>query len=189
MSRRHDFTDLLRATASGDPSAAADMIPVVYGELRRLAQSYLAGERPDHTLQATELVHEAYLRLVDQTRARINDRGHFMALAATAMRRVLVDHARRRGSRRRGRGAATLPLDEAATVTADPLRIDYVALDRALDELAGVAPDSAKVVELRFFSGLTVDDVATCIGVSSRTVRRHWTYGRAWLHRRLNEPA
>ncbi len=189
MARRRDLTELLQATADGDSSAYADVLPIVYRELHRLAQSYLAGERPDHTLQATELVHEAYLRLVDQTRARVNDRAHFMALAAIAMRRILVDHARRRGSHRRGRGTSTVPLDEAATLGANALRIDYVALDDALGKLAAVAPDSARVVELRFFSGLPIDEVAECIGVSPRTVRRLWTYGRAWLHRRLSERA
>jgi RNA polymerase sigma factor (TIGR02999 family) len=179
-----DITSLLDRWGAGDPGAFDELLPLVYAELRRLADAYLRRERGDHTLQPTALVHEAYLRLTGLRTANFENRTHFYGAAATAMRRVLVDHARKRRTLKRGQGAP-LSLDDAPDVGID-MRIDLVSLDDALEKLARVAPRPAKVVELRFFGGLSVEETATVLSVAPATVKRHWAFARAWLHRALD---
>jgi RNA polymerase sigma factor (TIGR02999 family) len=179
-----DVTELLHAIAEGHDSAVNDLLPLVYDELRRLAESFLERERPDHTLQATALVHEAYVKLVDQHSARWNDRAHFFAVAAQAMRRILVDHARTHGRAKRGGGLRQVSLDTQAELAQRP-DTDLLALDDALDRLAKDSPDSIRVVEMRYFSGMTIDETAAALGVSTATVEREWRYARAWLYRDL----
>jgi RNA polymerase sigma factor (TIGR02999 family) len=176
-------------SASGDPQNVPEgLLPIVYPELRQLAASYLRREPAGHTLQATELVHEAYLKLVDQTRVDWRGRTHFFAVAANAMRRILVDHARRRGRIKRGSGRRPITLDDAIGVLRDPAFSveDLIALDDALADLARADPRQARVVELRTFTGLTVGEVAAALGVSKRTVEGDWTHAMAWLRRRLD---
>ncbi len=181
------ITRLLEEVRDGDQRAADRLLPVVYEELRRLAQAHLRDERPGHTLQATALVHEVYLRLVDQTRVQWQDRAHFFAVAAQAIRRILVDHARGRARQKRGGGGAPrVPLEEAAEVAASP-GIDLLALHRALDRLAEQNPVPARVVELRYFGGLTSEEAASVLGISNRTAERHWQFARAWLYQELSE--
>ena len=165
-------------TATTGPSPR--LLDLVYDELRALAEHYLASERPDHTLQATALVHEAYLRLVDQTRVQWHNRGHFFAVAATAMRRVLINHARSHGRLKRGGDAHKLSIDEALTIGAEPDE-RLLALDDALTRLADLDARKAQVVELRFFAGQTIEESAAAIGVSEATVRRDWDFAKAWL--------
>jgi RNA polymerase sigma factor (TIGR02999 family) len=182
-----DITMLLDRWAHGDQSAFAALMPIVYQELHDLARHYLGQERGDHTLQPTALVHEAYLRLHGVREMQLRSRAHFYGAAATVMRRVLVDHARQRRAIKRGGPAhAVVPFDEALDGTVD-LRLDLVALDQALDALERAAPDKARVVELRYFGGLSVDETAECMAVSPATIHRHWAYARAWLYRWLTE--
>jgi RNA polymerase sigma factor (TIGR02999 family) len=172
-------TQLLDAAAAGDPRAAADLLPLVYDELRRLASSHLAAEAPGQTLSATALVHEAYLRLVGGgDDRRYADRGHFFAVAATAVRRVLIDNARRKQALKRGGGGGREPLDGLAAPEPDD---ELLALNEALDKLAALDPQKAKLVELRYFAGLTGEQAAAVLGVSPTTADRHWAYARAWL--------
>lgn len=182
-----DMTLLLRDASSGSTSAADQLMAVVYDELRRLAQHYLAQERADHTLQATELVHEAYLKLVDQRRSQWRDRAHFFAVAAQAIRRILVDHARTRKRAKRGGGERPQVLDEsvAAGELGPGAQTDLVALDEALQDLAGLNERQARIVEMRFFGGLSLDEIAELLGVSPRTVDGEWAMARAWLLCRL----
>lgn len=177
-----DITHLLDRWGAGDSAAFDELLPLVYNELRRLADAYLRRERTDHTLQPTALVHEAYLRLTGVRAAGFSNRSHFYGAAATAMRRVLVDHAR--GRRALKRGQPLLRLDEAMDVGVD-LRLDLVSLDEALEQLARVAPRPAKVVELRFFGGLTVEETASVLSIAPATVKRQWAFARAWLYRAL----
>ncbi|MCB1183586.1 sigma-70 family RNA polymerase sigma factor [bacterium] len=179
------ITLLLGDIRAGDTSAVDRLLPLVYEELRRLAQARLASERADHTLQATALVHEAYLRLVDQRAAGWQDRAHFMALAATAIRRVLVDHARRRLAAKRGGGGERLSLTVAELADAPGADLDLIDLDAALAELGAAKPDHAQVIEMRFFGGMTAAEAAEVLGVTERTVERRWRFARAWLYRRL----
>ena len=168
--------------------AASELLPIVYKELRRLARSYLAKERSDHTLQPTELVHEAYVRLVDGTEVDWQGRTHFMAVGAGARRRVLIDHARRRGAQKRGGAPQRVTLVESLRST-PAVAFDLAELtnlDRALEKLAGLDGRGARVVELRFFAGLKTAEIAEVLGVSRRTVVRDWTYARAWLRRELS---
>lgn len=183
-----DVTELLERWSQGDSEALEDLIPLVYEELHKLADHYLRHERPGHTLQPTALVHEAYLRLSGLREMRLQNRAHFYGASAHVMRRVLVDHARRRNARKRGGGAPT-PSAPAAFDTPVDVRLDLVALDGALDRLMRLAPEQAKVVELRYFGGLSVDETAEYMGVSERTVKRHWRFARAWLLRALGEPS
>jgi RNA polymerase sigma factor (TIGR02999 family) len=174
-----DITQLLDAAAEGDPHAAAELLPLVYDELRRLAAARLAREDPGQTLDATALVHEAYLRLVGQGQERsYRDRGHFFAAAARAMRRILVDNARRKHNRKHGGGLHRRPLVEGPAPEPDE---ELLALDVALDRLAVLDPLKARLVELRYFAGLSGDQAAAALGISPSTADRHWAYARAWL--------
>lgn len=181
-----DVSTLLRAWSDGDQRALAQLTPIVYDELRRLARRYLRGERAGHSLQTTALVNEAYLRLVDYKHMHWQNRAHFLAVSAQAMRRILVDHARRRNVKR-GADAEHVPLDAAAVICSDRSS-DFVSLDDALTALAERAPRKAKVVELRFFGGLSVDEIAEVLHVSSITVMREWKSAKAWLYRELAGP-
>ena len=179
-----DITGLLAAWSDGDPTALAALTPLVHAELRRMARHYMAGEAPGHTLRPTELVNEAYVRLAEWKEVRVRDRGHFFAMAARLMRRILVDHARRRDAMKRDHGAVTVPLSEAAGV-ADERCVDFVALDVALQALAEVDPRKSQIVELRFFGGLSVEEAASAMELSPRTIIREWSLAQAWLHREL----
>ena len=189
MHRQAEFTRMLRDAGEGDHAAADRLLPVVYDELRRLAESHLRRERPDHTLQATALVHEAYLRMVDQRAVEWRGQAHFFALAAQAIRRVLIDHARKHRSAKRGADRKKFSLDESLTLSNEETATSLVALDEALHRFAQRQPDRARVVELRFFGGLTIEDTARTMGVTTRTVERHWQYARAWLYRDITGEA
>lgn len=178
-------TRLLLAWNQGDEAALEQLIPLVHGELRRLARRYMRRERPGHTLQASALVNEVYLRLVDGGDVRWHDRAHFFAMAARLMRRILVDHARARRSQKRGGGTAEVSLDEALAVSHEPGH-DLVALDDALTALATVDGRRSRVVELRFFGGLSVDETAEVLKVSPDTIGRDWRLAKAWLLRELS---
>lgn len=180
-----DATAVLLETTGGSKPAADRLLAIVYDDLREAAARLLRGERPDHTLQATELVHEAYLRLVDQTRSGWQNRAHFLAVASLAMRRVLVDHARRRGSLKRGAGQAKLELDEALTVGTEQADEMILSLEQALGKLTVQYPEAARVVEMRFFGGLTHEECACVLGFSPRTSSRHWEFAQAWLAREI----
>jgi len=182
-----NVTRILHATSEGSRESADRLLPLVYDELRRLAQSRLANERAGHTLQATALVHETYLKLIDIEQVEWQNRAHFFAVAATAIRRLLVDHARSRGRDKRGGGAAKLSLDEALTIAAEGPTTDLIELHEALERFGRAEPVRARVVELRFFGGLTGEEIAEVLGVDRRTVSRYWLHGRAWLHRELKE--
>jgi RNA polymerase sigma factor (TIGR02999 family) len=177
-------TGFLIAWRDGDEQALERLIPLIYGELRRLAGRYLNQERSRHTLATHDLVHEAFLRLVDQRQVDWRNRAHFFAIAAQMMRRILVDHARRRGRRKHGGGVWQLVLDDVPDLAAQR-DVDAVVLDEALSELAQVDGELAKVVDLRFFGGLAHDEIAAVLGVSNPTVRRRWRVAKAWLYRRL----
>jgi RNA polymerase sigma factor (TIGR02999 family) len=180
-----DVTSLLDAAAAGDPRAAADLFPLVYDELRKLAAVRMASERPGQTLQPTALVHEAYLRLVGGTpKQDWNGRGHFFAAAAEAMRRILVESARRKTTRKRGGGKARIDLD-AAAVAVPTDADDLIALNDALDQLAAADPAAAKLVHLRYFAGLTLPEAAAVLDISQRSADRLWAYARAWLLRAM----
>ena len=177
-------TRWLVAWGSGDQSALQRLMPVVHGELRRLARREMRRERPGHTLQTTALVNEAYMRLVDMSGVSWNDRAHFFAMSARLMRRILVDHARSRRYIKRGGGARRVPFDEGLTVSAEPAA-DLVALDDALQALARVDARKSQVVELRYFGGLSVEETAEALHVSPETVMRDWRLARAWLLREI----
>src|SRR5262245_38240419 len=181
-SGRPEVTELLVAWSGGDEAALDRLVPIVYAELRRTAARYMSNERTPHTLQATALVNEVYLRLVQIRRVGWRDRAHFFAMAARLMRRVLVDHARARGYQKRGGGVRTLPLDEAVTVAPEASH-DVVAIDAALAALEAVDGRKSQVVELRFFGGLSVDETAAVLNVSPQTVMRDWRLAKAWLLR------
>lgn len=181
-----DITANLAALSRGDPAALEHLLPVVYAELKRLAAGYLKQERPGHTLQPTALAHEAFLRIVVQTEVAWQSRAHFLGVAAQAMRRVLVDHARRRKALRRGGGATMIPLEAARA--SGPHEAAFEDLDRALGRLARLSARQAKVVELRYFGGLSIDETGEVLGVSPMTVKRDWTLARAWLFRELAGP-
>jgi RNA polymerase sigma-70 factor (ECF subfamily) len=186
VSPSKELTGLLLDWSEGDQSALEKLTPLVHEELRRLAHHYMRLERPGHTLQTTALVNEAYLRLIDQKRVHFTDRTHFFALAATLMRHILVDHARERQNLKHGGGAQRVSLDEALIVSANR-HDDLMALDEALSRLADIDPRKSKVVELRFFGGLSVDETAEALGVSGVTVMREWSMAKAWLYNSLNE--
>src|SRR6516164_8041788 len=176
-----EVTRILSAIEDGDPHAAAQLLPLVYDELRKLAAQKLVQEKPGQTLQPTALVHEAYLRLVDVAKVQLwNSRGHFFAAAAEAMRRILVENARRKKALKRGGGQVCESLDQVE-IAAPEMPDDLLALDEALDGLARADPQAAELVKLRYFSGLTVKQAAELLGISSRTADFLWTYARAWL--------
>ena len=179
-----DVTTLLQKWSDGDQVALEQLTPIVYKELRRIARRYMRGERANNTLQTTALVNEAYLRLVEVKRMRFNDRAHFFAVSATLMRRILVDHARRRNLKR-GAGVEHISLDEAALFGTDR-DSSLVLLDDAMVALARFAPRQAQVVELRFFGGLSVEETAEVLKISTPTVMRDWSMARAWLYRELS---
>lgn len=183
-----DVTQILIAIQDGQPNATRELFPLVYNELRRLASHRLASEKAGQTLQATSLVHEVYLRLVDVSRdSSWNSRGHFFAAAAEAMRRILIDEARKRKRQKRGGGRQRISLDEAATlvVDADAPAGDLLALDEALVKFEIAAPEHAELVKLRYFAGLTIDEAAASLGISVATAKRQWVYARSWLYGQL----
>ena len=180
----HEATALLMELRGGHGSAADALFPLLYDELRAIAHRQLGRERPGHTLSTTALVHEAYERLVDQTRTEWADRVHFCAVAAKAMRRILVDYARRRRARKRGGGQAPLPLDESRVAVEEQAEM-LIALDEALTRFAAFGERPSRVVELRFFGGMTEEETAEVLGVSVRTVRRDWVKAKAWLFQEL----
>jgi RNA polymerase sigma factor (TIGR02999 family) len=182
-SRRQQVSQLLAAWTNRDSAARDALLPVVYDELHRLAHHYMRGERQDHTLQTTALVNEAYIRLVDLDRMQWRDRAHFFAMAATLMRRILVDYARERSRDKRGGGVSVTSLDEQVAVS--KASVDVVALDEALDRLAAMDLQQSRIVELRFFSGLTIEETAEALDLSPATVKREWTSAKAWLHQQL----
>jgi len=179
-------TGLLQAWGAGDSAALDRLLPVVYDELHRQAQRHLRRETPGHTLQTTALVHEAYLRLVDQRQAHWQNRSQFFGIAAQLMRRILVDHARRHHAAKRGGSAIPVPLEEGEMAAAES-GVDLVALDDALNRLAALDPQQARVVELRYFTGLGIEETAQALGISPATVKRDWAMARAWLKRELGE--
>lgn len=178
---------MLDALSGGDRAALDELIPVIYAELRGIAHRELARERPGHTLDSVALVHEAYLKLAGQGNVHWEGRAHFFAIAARAMRTLLIDHARIRSATKRGAGAVAVTLERVADLL--PLQHDdqLVALDEALNRLAEANPESARMVELRFFAGLTLEEVAVVLDTSLATVRRRWAFARAWLQRELSE--
>jgi RNA polymerase sigma factor (TIGR02999 family) len=185
----HDMTRVLNAIDQSDPHAAEQLLPLVYDALRELAAAKLAQEKPGQTLQATALVHEAYLRLCQGDRVqRWDSRGHFFAAAAEAMRRILIEQARGKKRQRHGGGLRRVELlDQAVAVRADEEQI--LLLDEALTKLAGIRPQAAKLVQLRFFGGLAVDEAAPLLGMSARTARRLWVFAQAWLRREMQAHA
>ena len=183
-SSRSEVTRLLSQWTDGRQDALDRLLPQVYAELRRLASSYLRRERPNHTLQATALVHEAFLKLVDQRAVRWQNRAHFFGIAAQAMRRILVDHARAHAAGKRGAGERPVSLDDALVVTAAP-DIDLLALDEVLTRLAAIDPQQSRIIELRYFGGLTMEETAEVMHISPATVGREWTMAKAWLYAEL----
>ena len=180
----HHVTELLVRWRDGDQRALDELMPLVYTELHRLAARCMRGERPGHTLQTSALVNEAYMRLAGHEEIRWQNRTHFFAIAAQAMRRILVDYARRGGNRKRGGGAHKVALDEALIVSEERVA-EVVALDDALKQLAEVSPRKSQLVELRFFGGLSIEEAAEVLGVSPGTAMRDWTFTKAWLRREI----
>ncbi len=178
---REDVTILLAELTKGNEGAASKLIPLVYDELRRLAGGYMRRERSDHTLQPTALVHEAYLKLVEQRSVDWQGRAHFFGIAAQMMRRILIDHARGHLREKRGAGEKAVPLDEAL-VFAPEKSWELVKIDQSLERLAKLDPRQSKIVELRFFGGLTVEQIAEVLGISPKTVKRDWSMAKAWLY-------
>jgi RNA polymerase sigma factor (TIGR02999 family) len=181
-----DVTQMLLDWSQGDLRAADHLFPLIYDELHRLAERQMRRERADHTLQATALVNEAYLRLVDQKRVRWQNRAHFFGVAAQLMRRILLKYAERQRAARRGGGQSELPLEEALVVT-DERAADLIALDRALIELGAIDPRQSRIVELRFFGGLSVEEIGVVLGISPATVKREWRVAKAWLYGAVKE--
>ena len=181
-----DVTQLLDAAAAGDPKAAADLLPLVYDELRKLAAARMVAEAPDHTLQPTALVHEAYLRLVGTDAGQPwNSRGHFFAAAAEAMRRILVDQARRKHAEKRGGRSVRVPLDDANVGFASPAE-ELLDIDQALTRLAAEDPRAARLIQLRYFGGLSLEDAAEVVGISRSAAYEHWSYARVRLRTLLD---
>lgn len=181
-----NVTQLLHDWSKGNQQALEELLPLIYNELRRLAHNFLYRERPGHTLQTTALVHEAYLKLIDQKDARWQNRSHFFAIAAQAMRRILIDSARRHAAMKRGGPQEKLSLDDAPDVSLEP-NTRLLALDEALKELAEIDPEQGRIVELRYFGGLTIEETAEVMNSSPATVKREWSMARAWLHQALSE--
>lgn len=181
--QKQDVTQILEELEAGDKSAPERLLPIVYDQLRRLARGYMKNERSDHTLQATALVHEAYIQLVDWKNVSWQNRAHFFAVAAQIMRKILVDHARTRKAQKRG-PAHKLELDEAISFRVER-EVDLIALDDALSALVELDPTQAKIVELRFFGGLSIEETAHALNISASTVKREWTVAKAWLFREI----
>jgi RNA polymerase sigma factor (TIGR02999 family) len=179
------ITQLLMAWNQGDQSARDELAPLIYDELRRMARGYLRRERPGHTLQPTALVHEAFLRLIDQSQVNWQNRAHFFGAAARLMRQILINHAETRRATKRGGEAERVSLDAAGHFTVGP-EVDLIALDEALRRLERLDPQQGRIVEMRYFSGLTIEEIAEAIGVSPATVKRDWSMARAWLRRELS---
>lgn len=186
MPQPEEVTILLKAMTSGDENAPEKLLPIIYNDLRRLAGAYLSNERKDHTLQPTALVHEAYIRLVDWENVSWQNRAHFFAVAAQVMRRILVDHARGKKAEKRGGFGQLLSLDEAVSFQ-EKKDVDLVALDDALNELEKSDPRQAKIVELRFFGGLTIEETAEALRISPATVKNEWAFAKAWLRLELTK--
>jgi RNA polymerase sigma factor (TIGR02999 family) len=183
----NDITCILSAIEQGDPSAAEQLLPLVYDELRKLAAAKVAQEKPGQTLQATALVHEAYMRLVDVEKGQQwNSRGHFFAAAAEAMRRILIDQARRKQSQRRGGGRQRHNIEQLPIAAPEP-SLDVLAVNEALERFEDVDPLKARLVKLRYFAGLTIAQAADALGISTTTADRYWSYARAWLHAELKK--
>jgi len=182
---RPNITEMLREWSSGKTEVMDDLLPLIYDELHKRAAAYLRRERPNHTLQATALVHEAYLKLIDQRQDRWASRDHFFAIAAQAMRRILVDHARSRHRQKRGGSNEDLPLEDALLAAADETNVDLIALDEAMKKLAELDPQQERIVELRYFGGLSLDEAANALGISRATAARDWQVAKAWLHREM----
>ena len=178
-------TELLARWSQGDDAALAELTPLVYQELRRIAHHHMGGQRPDHTLQTTALINEVYLRLADQTNSRWQNRAHFFAVAARAMRQILVSYARNQQAQKRGRGAVRIELDEAALISPEESK-EVVDLHEALERLATLDSRKAQVVELKYFGGLTYDEIAEVLKVSHVTVRRDWEFAKVWLYTELH---
>ena len=181
-------TQLLSSWSRGDQAALEKLTPLVYEELRRLAHHYMEGQRPDHTLQTTALVNEAYLRLADQSKPNFTNRSHFFAVAAKAMRQILINHAKAQQSQKRGAGASKVELDEAALISPEQTRA-ILDLNEALERLAALDSRKAHVVELRYFGGLNQDEIAEVLKISAVTVRRDWVFAKAWLYTELHSAA
>jgi len=186
MSTPHDVSQLLIAWSDGDQAALEKLLPLINTELRRLAGRYMRHERKGHSLQSSDLVNEAWLRLVNQNQVEWRNRAHFFGIAAQLMRRILIDHARKYKYKKHGGGAVRVSLDETAAVT-EARAAELLAVDEALEKLAAMDARKARVIELRFFGGLDLDETAEVLGVSSPTVQREWRAARAWLHRILTE--
>jgi RNA polymerase sigma factor (TIGR02999 family) len=182
---RHDVTRLLESLSSGERDALDALFPLVYGELRRLARSQLSRERPGHTLDSVALVNEAYLKLVGQDNIRWENRAHFFGVSARAMRAILVDHARTRNAAKRGGGGVAVPLDDVAELLSDEQAEHVEQLDDALTRLASVNEEASRTVECLYFGGLTLEETAEALGLSVATVRRRWSFAKAWLGRAL----
>jgi len=181
-----EVTQLLLDWSNGDQAAFDALMPLVYNQLRQMAHRYMSQERPGHTLQTTALVNEAYLRLIDQRQVHWQNRAHFFAVAAQAMRRILIDHARKQRYAKRGGGARKISLDEAAVMSQERAA-DLLALDEALKSLAAIDPQQSRVVELRFFGGLTIEETAQVLRLSVDMVKREWATAKAWLFREMSE--
>ena len=181
-----EVTQLLRDWSVGNRDALDKLLPLVYNELRRLAHSYLTRERPDHTLQTTALVHEAYLKLIDQRSVNWHNRAQFFAISAQAMRRILLDNARRHTALKRGSGGEKVSLDDVATLGRDGANESLIALDEALQKLAAIDPEQSRIVELRYFGGLTIEETAEVLQTSPSTIQREWTIARAWLYQTIS---
>ena len=182
--RPENVTELLVQWSNGNTAALDQLTPLVYDDLRKLARSYLRSERPDHTLQGTALVHEAFMRLVDQRHVHWQNRAHFFGISAQLIRRILVDHARAANAGKRGGGAPKLSIDEGLAA-AEERELDLVALDDALKTLAELDPQQARIVELRYFTGLTIEETAEVMHISTATVKRDWVVAKAWLRREI----
>ena len=187
MENSEQITQLLNEWKDGNQAALDKLMPLVYEELRQQASRYLRKERSNHTLQTTALIHEAYLKLIGINEIEWQNRNHFFAIASTAMRRILVDHARERKREKRGGNAENLPLDEALQISSNEKSVDLIALDEALNRLAKFDERQAKVVELRYFSGLSNDETAEVLGVSNATVRLDWNLAKAWLKNEITK--
>jgi RNA polymerase sigma factor (TIGR02999 family) len=179
-------TELLLQFSNGNQAVINDIFPLIYGELKKIANNYLRGERVSHTLQPTALVHEAYLKLVDHTRINWQNRAHFLGMAATMMRQILIDHARKHRAGKRGGEHENLSLEESIVIVSDEKPMDLIALDDALNELAKFDEQKSRIVELRYFGGLSVEETAEVLGVSEITVKRHWRMAKAWLAEAIN---